>query len=83
MAGPCQRHRAAGALEQAHAERVLEQLDLPTERWLGEIEAHGCAAEMEFFGDGNKAAEMAKLEHRSKNGINRCQEQFIVASNVT
>jgi hypothetical protein len=32
---------------------------------------------MQFLGNGDKAAEMAEFEHRSKNGIDRYPEQLI------
>jgi hypothetical protein len=53
---------AAVAREQVGAEGVLELLDLVAQRWLGDVEARGGAAEVELFRDSQEVAEQARLE---------------------
>jgi hypothetical protein len=43
---------AAGADEQLGADGALELADLVAQRWLGDVEARGGAAEVELVGDG-------------------------------
>ena len=74
----CRRQRS---LHEIEAQLELEKLDLPAERRLGQVQARGRPAEMQFLGDGDEAAEMAEFEHRSKSGIDLCAEQLIGASN--
>jgi len=49
------------ALEEFHAEFILEILDLAADGGLGDAEAGGGAAEIEFFSDGDEVAEVAQF----------------------
>jgi len=53
---------AAVAHEQVGAERLLELVDLVTQRRLGDVEARGGAAEVKLLCDGQEVAEQARLE---------------------
>jgi hypothetical protein len=52
---------ASGANEQTCAEFFFQFLDGARQRRLVDVQALGSAGEVEFFGHGHKAAEMAKL----------------------
>ena len=45
---------------------MLEQPDLPRQRRLCHMKPLGGAAEMQFFGDGDEAAEVAQFDTRYK-----------------
>lgn len=53
---------AAGADEEVCAERALKRVDLFAERWLGDVEARGGAAEVELLSDGQEVAQEARFE---------------------
>jgi hypothetical protein len=53
-----QRDSPGGALKQADAKGMLQQLDLPAQRWLGHEQAGGRPAEMKLFGNDDKTAEL-------------------------
>ena len=59
-----QRHRMAGALEQPHPQLPLQHLNLPAERRLGHVQALGGATEVELLGEGDKGAEVGRIQHR-------------------
>ena len=48
------------ALEQLHAQRAFQDLDLLAQRWLRHAKALGGAAEVTLFGDGHEIPEMAQ-----------------------
>ena len=62
--GEGQPDRPAGALQQLGADPMLQTLDLTAERRLGHVEARGGAAEMQFLGDRDEAANLIEIEHR-------------------
>ena len=53
---------AGGAFEQAAVEAGFENLNVSGKGWLGDVEAEGGAAKVEFFGDGEEVAEMAEFD---------------------
>lgn len=53
---------AGGAFEEAAVEAGFEDLNVAGERRLGDVEAESGAAEVEFFGDGEKVAEVAEFD---------------------
>ena len=57
-----------GALEQAHAERLLQRLDVPAEGGLAEAERAGGGRERAVLDDGAKAAPQGPvgIGHRSR-----------------
>ncbi|KOQ36381.1 hypothetical protein ABW37_27645 [Achromobacter xylosoxidans] len=63
-AGGAQFDLAAAALEQRHAQVLLQQLDLARQRRLRHAQALGGAAEVQFLGHGDEAFELAEF-HRS------------------
>ena len=58
-----QRNAAGAAGEQLDAEVMLQQLNLPAQRWLGHVQAFGGAAEIEFSGNRGEAAQLGEFEH--------------------
>ena len=54
-------HRPLGTVEQPRTELQLEVLDVLGEGWLRDVEPFGGAAEMQFLGDGNEAAERSQV----------------------
>jgi hypothetical protein len=50
------------ALEQAQAELAFEPLNLLGQRRLGDVQPCGRAAEMQFLGDGDEAAQQAQVD---------------------
>ena len=56
-----QRDGAGGSGEEGVAEDLFELADLLGERGLGEVEAEGGSAEVQFLGDGDEVAEMAEF----------------------
>ncbi len=61
--------QGSAAFEQRHAEFVLELLDLPAQRWLGDVQALGGAGEVEGFGERLEVAQVTKLHGRLSFGI--------------
>jgi len=45
---------------------VLELVDLVAQRRLGDVEARGCAAEVQLLGDGQEVAQQPRLEINSR-----------------
>ncbi|MNN04923.1 hypothetical protein D3C81_1176640 [compost metagenome] len=64
-AGLAQRHSAVGALEQAHAQLLLQRLDLLAQRRLGNAQLQGGAAEVQLFGNGDEIAQVAEFHDAS------------------
>ena len=56
-----QRDRAAVAFEEAHLQVAFERLDLLRERRARDVQTFGGAAEVQFLGDGDEVAQLAKL----------------------
>ena len=56
------RDRAAVALEQLRAELLLERLDLPAERGLGDVQGFGRPAEVQLLRDGDEPADLDEIE---------------------
>ena len=52
-----QRHRSRRAVDELHAEFVLELLDLPTERRLCHMQTLGGPPEVQFLRDGDEAGQ--------------------------
>ena len=65
-AGRGERNLAAGADEQVGAERVLELANLVAQRRLGDVEARGCAAEVQLLRDGQEVAQQPRFEIHSR-----------------
>jgi len=61
-----ERHPPLGALEQAHAEFVLQVADLHAERGLPDMYAFGCAGEVELLGHGNEIAQVTQFHLSTK-----------------
>jgi|GEM_PF-6901779 len=61
--GGGERHRTRAASEQRDAELVFQQLDLPAQRRLRHVQALGGATEIQFAGQGGKAAQLGEFEH--------------------
>src|ERR1051325_2359520 len=57
----CQLDLAACAPQERDFDRSFEHADLLTERRLGDVEAAGGPAEIEFFGDGDEGPELADV----------------------
>jgi hypothetical protein len=55
--------RAGGTGQQLCSESLLKGLDHLRERGLGHVETLGCAAEVQFLGDGEEIAGLAKFQH--------------------
>ncbi len=51
-------HRAAGAVQQLHAQGPLQLLDLLGERGLGDVQLFGGAREAAVFGDGEQVTQV-------------------------
>ncbi len=49
-----ERDRSGGAVDELHAELVLELLDLPAQRRLRHVQPLGGAAEVQFLRDGDE-----------------------------
>ncbi len=62
LPGGGQLHAAIGARQQSRANLLLQQLDLLAKRRLGDIQARGCAAKVQLFGNGNKVAQMTEFD---------------------
>lgn len=62
FAGGGEARGAGGAFEEAAVETGFEDLNMPREGWLGDVEAEGGAAEVEFLGNGEKVAEVAEFD---------------------
>ena len=54
---------SAAAFEQAHAEFLLQGLDLAGEGWLAEVQLPGGAAEGEQFGHRDKGVQMPQFHN--------------------
>ncbi len=54
------------ALQQGHAEQFLELLDLPAQRWLGDVQALGGAGEVEGAGHFAEVAQVSQLHDTSR-----------------
>ena len=52
-----QRHRPRGAVDELHAEFVLELLDLPAQRRLRHVQPLGGPPEVQFLRDGDEAGQ--------------------------
>ena len=61
MASLGQRDMALGPVEQHHAQLALQRANLHRQRRLGNMQLLRCAAEMEFFGEGDKIAQVAQF----------------------
>ncbi|MNY48640.1 hypothetical protein D3C86_1839890 [compost metagenome] len=59
-----QRHAPVGTLEQAHAQLVLQRLDLLAQRRLGDAQLQGRATEVQLLGDGDEIAQVAEFHGR-------------------
>jgi hypothetical protein len=57
--------KAAGSLEQLHAENLLQLLYLPAKRRLGHIQSKGGAAEVQLLRECHKGTELGQFEHGS------------------
>jgi len=64
FAGGRQLYGARSAQKQGISDFFFEASDLLRERWLSHVEALGCMAEMQFFGDGQEVAEVAEVHIR-------------------
>lgn len=60
--GPGQLRAARGALEHLHTEVVFQLLDRTRQRRLFDMQALGCAREMQLFGDSDKTAKVAQFQ---------------------
>ncbi len=56
-----QRHRAARAREQLHAQLLFQRADLLAERWLRHVQAQRGPREVQLFRDGDEIAQVAQL----------------------
>ena len=61
LAGGRQRHSRRTALEELHAELVLQRLDLGAERRLAQVQPLGRPGEVAEFGDRGKTAKLIEL----------------------
>jgi len=57
-------HRAAGAVEQAYPQFLFQRLNLLAERRLRNMHAPGGPPEVQFFGHGQKVAQLAQLHYQ-------------------
>src|SRR5690606_30158769 len=64
-AGVGQRHMPVAALEQAHAQLLLQRLDLLAQWRLGNAQQFGGPAEMQLLGDGDEIAQVTQLHEPS------------------
>jgi hypothetical protein len=62
-------HTPADPVEQAHAERLLQALDLPGQRRLGDVEPPRRPAEVLLLGDRHEPAELVDREIHAPEGI--------------
>jgi hypothetical protein len=70
-AGLGQLDAAVGAVEQPRADRFLQRADLLAERWLGDAEPFGGAAEVQFLGDGDEIVQLAQFHGLSRKSYQR------------
>ena len=62
-------HAAGGAVEQTHAERLLELVDAAAEGWLGDVHRFGGLAEVAQLGDGTKGQQVVEVEVDGHGGL--------------
>jgi len=60
-AGLGELERPAAALEQQHPQVILQLLDLPGQRRLGDVQALGRAREVQLLGDGNEVTQVTQF----------------------
>ena len=66
LAGLRELHAAGRALQQRHAELLLEPGDRGAERLLGDVHAGGRAREVQLLGDGDEVAQVPQLHIHSR-----------------
>ena len=54
-------HPLGGAREQPYAEFFFQLLDLPCERWLRDVQARGCAADVLLLGHGDEVSKVSQV----------------------
>ncbi len=64
IAGLGERDATVCAQKKLHAKLVLQRTNVLTQRRLGNAQALGCTTDMQFFGGGNKVAELAEVHYR-------------------
>ena len=67
LPGGGQPHPFAVTLEQAHAQRGFELLDVQRQRWLRDRQPLRRATEVQLFGEHQEIAQVAKLHEYEKN----------------